>query len=1829
LCVGKVEIVVGSSTLTRPGHDPAQIKRGDALSQGDIIETASGGKVGIRFIDGTVFSLSDKARMVVKEFSREAAAPSALFDITNGTFSFIAGAMAKVGRLDIETPFANIRGRTRSGGIGMLSLASLFFAAMEEVHASPDDGLFLDYGNIRFKDLVNDFGVVQLTTRELIPRTIFMDDPGETVVLRRIGSSISESHVTNSITQMLSFEGDQTNALRLFSLGQSGPAGNGAGGSGTPPPVELPPFIPINFVPVPSPGGGPTTLQGSGASGSAGDIFVPLPPAPPPPPPASTIASTIEANGQTGSSAPDQAGGPLAFSGVSIGAPSFAWSGGPLPPAQQSDLPVSAQLSFTGPNSTGFAFSVPDSSLDFLAVNETLTVQYAVTLTDGAGHELTQQVVVTLTGANDKPIFSSPDPNIHRIETTDAVGSPLKLVSSGSLFFTDADLNDQASAYTASVTAVAASGTTTGLPDQTTLKSFLTEIQIIKNTGSSSGQLDGQFSAPDSAFDYLSAGESVILKYTVQLDDGHGGIDSQFVTVTIFGTNDVPAITVGAGDDASATLAETNVPLTKSGTLTVNDLDLSDHVTPAVESVVASGATSGLGSDNAALLAMLHVSPGSINADVGDANNLNWSFNSASEAFSYLGTGQSLTLTYTVRATDGSATFDEQTITIIITGSENAPDITAVTTDSTAKTLAESNAALSTTGTLTVTDADVADTVTPSVASVALSGTTGGLTSSDVLGMLSVSPASIAANPGDTHNLNWSFNSTPQAFNFLAAGQSLALTYTVKADDGHSGSDTQTVIITITGTDDAPDITVVGSDSATKTLAETNAPLTTSGTLTVTDVDLADTIATTVDSVALSGTTSAAVLSMLSVSPASIAANPGDAHNLNWSFNSTPQAFDFLSEGQHLTLTYTVKASDGQGGTDTQTVDITINGTDEAPVLQIGGGAIIVDQFSTQNYGSWVESNDDFNATNGSPTQGDFTLAHDPLAPNGNFQIRLTDLDAEVGVPDLLTRTVNIAGATSATVSFDYRRDIPSGQSDDQFFVLASTDGINFTQIGQIGATGNGTFVDPTYQHFTFNLPASLISAHTIIQFSVGDNVDDGDVVWVNNFKVAYTTPATTQDLQVTYTENGTPVPISVFSQITDSDDTNMESAAITLTNPKAGDSLSVSNLAALAALGISVGPGDASHINLTGSASKTNYAAALGLVVFSSSSDNPDTTDRTVSVVVNDGSANSNTATATIHVAAVDDAPVVTSLNVAETHISFNIADPDNSAFALPAPFGNAFGNPVLGLGADSITPTEQATAVSGTLQVTDNAGGTADVIGLYLGTSAGNTPVTAPLASSPNAMYGFGGDDKLIGGSAADFLFGGAGNDILVGAGGNDTLTGGANADQFRLATNSGTDTITDYLDGTDKIGLLEGSSSGAVNFITSGTTAGAALGASDFVTRASIASISGSDDNKVIQITSAQSANDIQNATGAATPSNDYILVYDSTTGHGEIWFDSNWANTAGRTQVATLTDVTSLAQLTAITNSDIVVYSSAADPIVLDLGAPGVSLTTANNGVSFDINADGVRDHVAWTASNDGILAYDVNGSGTIDNGSELFTPNFAGGTFASGLAALASLDSNADGIINSADANFDAGELSSLTDRGISAINLDAAAANGNIDGQELQAQGSFTYTNGATGTFVEVALDTNFGTAAETSANPPPSPEGTGNNSTTIGGNGNDTIIAAVGNVLTGGAGSDTFVFKTVADSQPGAGHVDTITDFAHNSDHIDLTAIAGASHVQGLVAAANAVDANSVSWFVDNAHNETILYVNTSATANHVDMEIHLTGANINLTGADILHHT
>ena len=67
---------------------------------------------------------------------------------------------------------------------------------------------------------------------------------------------------------------------------------------------------------------------------------------------------------------------------------------------------------------------------------------------------------------------------------------------------------------------------------------------------------------------------------------------------------------------------------------------------------------------------------------------------------------------------------------------------------------------------------------------------------------------------------------------------------------------------------------------------------------------------------------------------------------------------------------------------------------------------------------------------------------------------------------------------------------------------------------------------------------------------------------------------------------------------------------------------------------------------------------------------------------------------------------------------------------------------------------------------------------------------------------VTGGSGDDILIGGDLGDVIAGGAGNDILIGGAGNDILIGGAGADSFQFETGFGNDIILDFKSGEDSI-------------------------------------------------------------------------------------------------------------------------------------------------------------------------------------------------------------------------------------------------------------------------------------------------------------------------------------------------------------------------------------------------------------------------------------------
>lgn len=152
----------------------------------------------------------------------------------------------------------------------------------------------------------------------------------------------------------------------------------------------------------------------------------------------------------------------------------------------------------------------------------------------------------------------------------------------------------------------------------------------------------------------------------------------------------------------------------------------------------------------------------------------------------------------------------------------------------------------------------------------------------------------------------------------------------------------------------------------------------------------------------------------------------------------------------------------------------------------------------------------------------------------------------------------------------------------------------------------------------------------------------------------------------------------------------------------------------------------------------------------------------------------------------------------------------------------------------------------------------------------------------------------------------------------------------------------------------------------------------------------------------------------------------------------------------------------------------------DPLIIDLGAEGIHLTSLENGVNFDLDNNGFAEKTAWIGSEDGFLAYDRNGNGKIDNGGELFGDQVElkdGSLSSSGFEALAELDGNGDGVINSNDNKFanllvwidenhngisENNELKTLNEYGIISISLDFFEVNETDDEtQSLIAETSY------------------------------------------------------------------------------------------------------------------------------------------------------------------------
>jgi Ca2+-binding RTX toxin-like protein len=147
--------------------------------------------------------------------------------------------------------------------------------------------------------------------------------------------------------------------------------------------------------------------------------------------------------------------------------------------------------------------------------------------------------------------------------------------------------------------------------------------------------------------------------------------------------------------------------------------------------------------------------------------------------------------------------------------------------------------------------------------------------------------------------------------------------------------------------------------------------------------------------------------------------------------------------------------------------------------------------------------------------------------------------------------------------------------------------------------------------------------------------------------------------------------------------------------------------------------------------------------------------------------------------------------------------------------------------------------------------------------------------------------------------------------------------------------------------------------------------------------------------------------------------------------------------------------------------------------VDLDGDGVELISLDaSHAQFDLDVDGFAERTGWARGDDGLLAFDRNGNGVIDDNLELFG---TGAGHANGFEYLAELDSDGDGVISSDDAAFaqlsiwrdlnedgrtDAGELRTLVDYGITFIDLDAQAVSGQNEGHFLSHRSSVGFADG-------------------------------------------------------------------------------------------------------------------------------------------------------------------
>ena len=703
-------------------------------------------------------------------------------------------------------------------------------------------------------------------------------------------------------------------------------------------------------------------------------------------------------------------------------------SGVSIPSAVNTALLSAITVTDNSDNTAGWTLSATDLDLDFLTAGQTITLEKVVTATDGQSATVTDTITVTITGTNDAPTLTTGAVDVAVNEASDA--SAQDLSSSGTITFADLDETTSITAATSTVTG--SSGVSIPSAVNTAL---LSAITVTDNSDNTAGWT---LSATDLDLDFLTAGQTITLEKVVTATDGQSATVTDTITVTITGTNDAPTLTTGAVDVAVNEASDASAQdLSSSGTITFADLDETTSITAATSTVTGSSGVSIPSAVNTALLSAITVTD---NSD----NTAGWTLSATDLDLDFLTAGQTITLEKVVTATDGQSATVTDTITVTITGTNDAPTLTTGAVDVAVNEASDASAQdLSSSGTITFADLDETTSITAATSTVTGSS---GVSIPSAVNTALLSAITVTDNSDNT--AGWTLSATDLDLDFLTAGQTITLEKVVTATDGQSATVTDTITVTITGTNDAPTLTTGAVDVAVNEASDASAQdLSSSGTITFADLD--ETTSITAATSTVTGSSGVSIPSAVNTALLSaITVTDNSDNTAGWTLSATDLDLDFLTAGQTITLEKVVTATDGQSATVTDTITVTITGTNDAPTITA----------QTDVAGAVTE------ITDGASGEGT-----NNLTDTGSFTIADLDNDSvSVSTAEGTTDAVggSFLGALTATVADD--TDDGSGQIN-WTYTVADAD-VEYLEAGETVtetftvtvSDGNGGTVDQT-----------------------------------------------------------------------------------------------------------------------------------------------------------------------------------------------------------------------------------------------------------------------------------------------------------------------------------------------------------------------------------------------------------------------------------------------------------------------------------------------------------------------------------------------------------------------------------------------------------------------------------------------------------------------------------------------------------------------------------------------------------------------------------------------